>query len=148
MWKEFKEFAVKGNAFDLAVGLIVGAAFTAIVNSLVTDIIMPPIGRVMGNLDFSNLYLSLSSKVPRGLSLVEARKLGPVWAYGNFITLLINFLIISFVIFLLVKGFNRLKRPHPSAVPVVKECPSCTMSIPIKAIRCPHCTTQLGPPRT
>lgn len=148
MWKEFKEFAVKGNAFDLAVGLIIGAAFTAIVNSLVNDIIMPPIGRVLGDLDFTNLYLPLSHKVPHGLALVEARKIGPVWAYGNFITLLINFLLIAFVIFLLVKGFNKLKRPHPNAPPVAKDCPACTMSIPIRATRCPHCTSELNGART
>ena len=142
MWKEFKEFAVKGNAIDLAVGVIIGAAFGKIVTSVVEDLLMPPIGRVAGNLDFSNLYVPLSDKITPGLSLVEAKKLGPVFAYGNFITITINFLIVAFCVFLLVKGINKMKRPSPNAPPVVKDCPACTMSIPIKAIRCPHCTTE------
>jgi large conductance mechanosensitive channel len=144
MWKEFKEFAVKGNAIDLAVGVIIGAAFGKIVSSIVEDLLMPPIGRVVGNLDFSNLYLPLSDKIAPGLPLAEARKIGPVFAYGNFITVAINFLIVAFCIFLLVKGINRLKRPAPHAEPVVKDCPACTMSIPVKATRCPHCTTDLS----
>src|ERR1700731_3485359 len=106
MWKEFKEFAVKGNAIDLAVGVIIGAAFGKIVSSIVEDLLMPPVGRLVGNLDFSNLYVPLS-------------------------------------IFLVVKGINKLKQPSPKGDPVVKECPACTMSIPIKATRCPHCTTDL-----
>ena len=142
MWKEFKEFAVKGNAIDLAVGVIIGAAFGKIVTSVVEDLLMPPIGRVAGNLDFSNLYVPLSDKITPGLSLVEAKKLGPVFAYGNFITITINFLIAAFCVFLLVKGINKMKRPSPNAPPVVKDCPACTMSIPIKATRCPHCTTE------
>jgi large conductance mechanosensitive channel len=143
MWKEFKEFAVKGNAIDLAVGVIIGAAFGKIVTSVVEDLLMPPIGRVAGNLDFSNLYLSLSDKITPGLSLVEAKKLGPVFAYGNFISTAINFLIVAFCVFLLVKGINKMKKPSPSAPAVVKDCPACTMSIPIKATRCPHCTSEL-----
>jgi large conductance mechanosensitive channel len=143
MWKEFKEFAVKGNAIDLAVGVIIGAAFGKIVTSVVEDLLMPPIGRIAGNLDFSNLYLSLSDKITPGLSLVEAKKLGPVFAYGNFISIAINFLIVAFCDFLLVKGINKMKKPSPSAPAVVKDCPACTMSIPIKATRCPHCTTEL-----
>ncbi|HJT46399.1 MAG TPA: large conductance mechanosensitive channel protein MscL [Chthoniobacterales bacterium] len=142
MWKEFKEFAVKGNAIDLAVGVIIGAAFGKIVTSIVEDLLMPPIGRVVGNLDFSNLYLPLSDKVTQGLSLAEAKKLGPVFAYGNFISILINFVIIAFCIFLMVKMINKMKKPSPTVAPVVKDCPACTMSIPIKATRCPHCTTQ------
>ena len=142
MWKEFKEFAVKGNAIDLAVGVIIGAAFGKIVTSIVEDLLMPPVGRVVGNLDFSNLYVPLSDKVTPGLSLVEAKKLGPVFAYGNFITATINFAIIAFCIFLLVKMINKMKKPSPTAAPVVKDCPACTMSIPVKAMRCPHCTTQ------
>lgn len=144
MWKEFKEFAVKGNAIDLAVGVIIGAAFGKIVTSIVEDLLMPPVGRVVGNLDFSNLYVPLSDKVTPGLSLVEAKKLGPVFAYGSFITITINFAIVAFCIFLLVKGINKMKRPSPTAAPVVKDCPACTMSIPIKATRCPHCTTELS----
>jgi len=144
VWKEFKEFAVKGNAIDLAVGVIIGAAFGKIVSSIVEDLLMPPIGRAIGNLDFSNLYLRLSDKIPPGVSLADAKKLGPVFAYGNFITVAINFIIVAFCIFLLVKGINKLKKPAPTAPPVVKDCPACTMSIPIKATRCPHCTTDLS----
>jgi large conductance mechanosensitive channel len=144
MWKEFKEFAVKGNAIDLAVGVIIGAAFGKIVSSIVEDLLMPPIGKVVGNLDFSNLYIPLSDKVAPGLALAEARKAGPVFAYGSFISILINFVIVAFCIFLLVKGINRLKKPSPTAAPVAKDCPACAMSIPIKATRCPHCTTELA----
>src|SRR5438270_3819197 len=141
MWKEFKEFAVKGNAVDLAVGVIIGAAFGRIVSSVVEDLLMPPLGRIAGNLDFSNLYVPLSDKVTPGLALADAKKLGPVFAYGNFITIAINFAIVAFCIFLVVKGINRMKKPSPTAAPVVKDCPACTMSIPFKATRCPHCTT-------
>ena len=143
MWKEFKEFAVKGNAIDLAVGVIIGAAFGKIVTSVVEDLLMPPIGRVAGNLDFSNLYVPLSDKITPGLSLVEAKKLGPVFAYGNFISITISFLIVAFCVFLLVKGINRMKKPSATSPPVVKDCPACAMSIPVKATRCPHCTTEL-----
>jgi large conductance mechanosensitive channel len=144
MLKEFKEFAVKGNVVDLAVGVIIGAAFGKIVSSIVEDLLMPPIGRAAGNLDFSNLYLPLSDKIPPGMALADARKLGPVFAYGNFITISINFIIVAFCIFLLVKAINKMKQPSPKADPVVKDCPACTMSIPIKATRCPHCTTELS----
>jgi large conductance mechanosensitive channel len=144
VWKEFKEFAVKGNAIDLAVGVIIGVAFGKIVTSIVEDLLMPPIGRVVGNLDFSNLYIRLSDKVAPGLSLADAKKAGPVFAYGSFITTTINFLIVAFCIFLVVKGINHLKRPK-TGPPTVKDCPACTMSIPIKAKRCPHCTTELQP---
>ena len=142
MLKEFKEFSVKGNAIDLAVGVIIGAAFGKIVTSIVEDLLMPPVGRVAGNLDFSNLYIPLSDKITAGLPLAEARKMGPVFAYGNFITISINFCIVAFCIFLVVKGINKLKQPG-SGPPVVKDCPACAMSIPIKATRCPHCTTEL-----
>ncbi len=143
MWKEFKEFAVKGNAIDLAVGVIIGAAFGKIVTSIVEDLIMPPIGSVVGNLDFANLYFPLSDKITPRLPLVEARKLGPVLAYGSFLTVVINFLIVAFCIFLLVKAVNKMNRPHPAAPAVAKDCPYCTMSIPIKATRCPHCTSEM-----
>jgi len=143
MWKEVKEFAVKGNAIDLAVGVIIGAAFGKIVTSVVEDLLMPPIGRVAGNLDFSNLYIPLSDKITASLPLADAKKLGPVFAYGNFITITINFIIVAFCIFLVVKGVNKLKQPE-SGPPVVKDCPACTMSIPIRATRCPHCTTELS----
>ena len=138
MLKEFKEFAVKGNAIDLAVGVIIGAAFGKIITSIVEDLLMPPIGRAAGNLDFSNMYVPLSDKIAPGLSLADAKKLGPVFAYGNFLTVTINFLIVA------VKAINRMKKPSPTAAPVAKDCPACTMSIPIKARRCPHCTSEIG----
>ncbi|MGN6180447.1 MAG: large conductance mechanosensitive channel protein MscL [Mucilaginibacter sp.] len=112
--KEFKEFAVKGNVMDLAIGVIIGAAFKSIVDSAVNDLIMPIVG-IFFKADFSNLYIPLSSKVPDGLSLVDARKLGPVFAWGNFVSVVINFLILAFIVFLLVKGINSLKREEPAA---------------------------------
>jgi len=144
MLKEFKEFAMKGNVVDLAVAVIIGAAFGRIVTSLVEDMIMPVIGKLTGGLDFSNLYLPLSDKVPAGLSLVEARKHGAVLAWGNFVTIVINFLIIAFCIFLVVKALNSMKKPASNAPATTKDCPACTMTIPIQATRCPHCTTQLA----
>lgn len=143
MWKEFKEFAIKGNAIDLAVGVVIGAAFGKIVTSIVEDVIMPPIGAATGGLDFSNLYHPLSDKVTPGLALADAKKLGPVLAYGNFITIIINFLIVAFCIFLVVKAINNMKRPKTTD-PVAKDCPFCTKSIPIKASRCPECTAELA----
>ena len=147
MWKEFKEFAVKGNAIDLAVGVIIGAAFGSIVTSLVKDILMPPIGLVTGGLDFSNKFIVLK---PGGDGMTSfsspadalAHK-AITWNYGNFITFVINFVIVAFCIFLVVKAVNNMKRPAPSAEAVSKDCPACAMTIPIKATRCPHCTTEL-----
>src|SRR5436190_22717703 len=107
--KEFKEFALKGNVMDLAVGVIIGAAFKTIVDSVVNDLIMPLVG-VFFKSDFSNLYLPLSSKVPEGLALADARKLGPVFAWGNFISVVINFLVLAVIIFLMIKGMNRLRK--------------------------------------
>jgi large conductance mechanosensitive channel len=143
MWKEFKEFAVKGNVVDLAVAVIIGAAFGKIVSSFVEDVIMPPVGAATGGLDFSNLYVPLSSKVTPGLALADAKKLGPVLAYGNFITVVINFVIVALCIFLVVQALNKMKRPKAEADPVAKDCPYCTKSIPIKASRCPECTAEL-----
>ena len=148
MWKEFKEFAVKGNALDLAVGVVIGAAFTGIVNSLVKDLIMPPIGLLTGGLDFSNQFVVLKPG-PGGAhdfnTPADAVKAGAItWNYGNFITLLINFVIVAFAIFLVVRGINKLKRPKPGTAPVVKDCPVCTMSIPINAKRCPQCTSEIA----
>ena len=144
MWKEFREFAVKGNAIDLAVGVIIGAAFGGIVNSLVKDILMPPVGLLVGGLDFSNKFLILKEAPGGGVfnTPADAAKAGAVtWNYGNFVILIINFLIVAFCIFLVVKAMNNLKR-SPAAEPVSKDCPACMMSIPIKATRCPHCTTE------
>src|ERR1700680_1943490 len=148
MWKEFKEFAIKGNAVDLAVGVIIGAAFGGIINSLVKDILMPPIGLLTGGLDFSNKFLVLKD-APGGALFAtpaDAVKAGAItWNYGNFITLVINFIIVAFAVFLLVRGINKMKQPTQKA-PVSKDCPACAMTIPLKATRCPHCTTDLSRP--
>ena len=148
MWKEFKEFAIKGNAFDLAIGVVIGAAFTGIVGSLVKDIIMPPISLLTGGLDFSNKFVVLKAGKDGAAvftNTADAVKAGAItWNYGVFVTLIINFLIVAFSIFLLVRAFNAMKRPKPNAEPVVKDCPACAMSIPIKARRCPHCTSELA----
>ena len=145
MWKEFKEFAVKGNAIDLAVGVIIGAAFGSIVTSLVKDILMPPIGLVTGGLDFSNKFLVLKAGADGMTNFAtpaDAVAHKPItWNYGNFLTFLINFVIVAFCIFLVVKAVNNMKRPAPNAES--KDCPACAMTIPIKATRCPHCTTEL-----
>jgi large conductance mechanosensitive channel len=150
MFKEFKEFAIKGNAVDLAVGVVIGAAFGSIVTSLVKDILMPPIGLLTGGLDFSNKFLVLKN-APSGAAFatpVDAVKAGAItWNYGNFVTLVINFIIVAFCIFLVVKAMNKMKKPSPTAAPVAKDCPACTMSIPIRATRCPHCTTDLAAAR-
>ena len=147
MWKEFKEFAVKGNAIDLAVGVIIGAAFGSIVTSLVKDIIMPPMGLLAGGLDFSNKFVVLKAAKDGAAAFntpADALKAGAVtWNYGNFITLVINFVIVAFCIFLVIRGINKMKRPT-HAPPVTKDCPACAMTIPIKAKRCPHCTTELS----
>jgi large conductance mechanosensitive channel len=147
VWKEFKEFAIKGNAVDLAVGVIIGAAFSGIINSLVKDIVMPPISLLTGGLDFSNKFIVLRAAKDGSVAFntpADAVKVGAItWNYGNFITLLINFLIVAGAVFLLVRGINKLKR-EPQAEPVTKECPQCATTIPIKARRCPHCTTELA----
>jgi large conductance mechanosensitive channel len=148
MWKEFKEFAIKGNAIDLAVGVIIGAAFGGIVASLVKDILMPPIGLLTGGLDFSNKFIVLKAGADGATNFATptdalAHK-AITWNYGNFITLVINFVIVAFCIFLVVKAVNNMKRPAPDAKPVSKDCPACAMSIPIKATRCPYCTSELS----
>ena len=141
MLKEFKAFAMRGNVMDLAVGVIIGAAFGAVVTSLVGDIIMPPIGMVMGNVDFKDLFLALDGVAYK--SLTDAKAAGaPVIAYGNFINTIVNFLIVAFAIFLLVKQMNRFSKPAPAPA-TTKDCPYCSMSIPIKAVRCPQCTSDL-----
>ena len=147
MFKEFKEFAIKGNAIDLAVGVIIGAAFGAIVNSLVKDILMPPLGLLTGGLDFANKFVVLK-EAPGGVVFAtpaDALKAGAItWNYGNFITLVINFIIVAFCVFLMVRSLNKMKRSAPDAAPASKDCPACTMTIPIKATRCPHCTSDLS----
>lgn len=145
MLKEFKEFAIKGNAVDMAVGIVIGAAFGGIVASLVKDIIMPPIGLLTGGLDFTNMFVVLKPSGATFATLADATKAGALtWNYGTFITLIINFLIVAFAIFMVVKMLNNMKKPAPAAAPVAKDCPACQMSIPIKATRCPHCTTEMS----
>jgi len=142
MWKEFKTFAISGSVIDLAVGIIIGAAFGKIVSSLVNDIIMPPIGLLLGRVDFSNLFLNLSGQAYT--TLAEAKKAGAATLnYGLFLNTLIEFLIVGFAIFLVVRQVNQMKRPAPSAAPTTKECPFCKMTVAIKATRCPHCTSEL-----
>ncbi len=127
--KEFKEFAVKGNAVDMAVGIVIGAAFGKIVTSLVNDIVMPPLGLLLGHMDFAGLAIRLNDK--------------PFIKYGLFINTLVDFVIVGFAIFLVVKQMNRLKQAPAAADPTTKECPKCCSVIPIKASRCPHCTSEL-----
>ncbi|HSD59334.1 MAG TPA: large-conductance mechanosensitive channel protein MscL [Burkholderiales bacterium] len=146
MLKEFKEFAMRGNVVDMAVGIVIGAAFGAIVKSLVDDVIMPPIGLVLGNVDFSNLFLVLKDGATAGPypSLPEARKAGAVaMGYGAFINTIISFMIVAFAVFMLVRAVNRLKSAPPPADPTTKECPHCCSTIAIKATRCPQCTSAL-----
>lgn len=126
LMKEFKEFAMRGNVVDLAVGVIIGAAFGGIVKSLTDDIIMPIIGKALGNMDFTNYYVSLSDKIPAGLSLAEAKKLGlPVIAYGNFLTIVLNFIILAFCIFMMVKGMNSMRKKE-AAAPAAPAAPTPT----------------------
>jgi large conductance mechanosensitive channel len=149
MLKEFKEFAMRGNVLDMAVGIIIGAAFGSIVNSLVADVIMPPIGLLLGNIDFSNLFIVLKDGAKAAgpyASLAAAKAAGAVSInYGFFINTVISFLIVAFAIFLLIRGVNQLRRQEaaPPAVPTTKECPHCLSTIPIKATRCAHCTSEL-----
>lgn len=148
MFKEFKEFALKGNVVDMAVGIIIGAAFGTIVTSMVNDIIMPPIGMLLGNVDFSSLFLVLKQgKIPAPYATIaDAKAAGAVTMnYGLFINTIISFLILSFAVFLLVKNINRLKRQSDEApaAPLTRECPFCFSVIPIKAVRCGHCTSEL-----
>jgi large conductance mechanosensitive channel len=143
MFKDFKEFVTRGNVLDLAIGIIMGAAFVAIVNSLVKDVIMPPIGLLLGKIDFNALYINLSGK--RYASLTEARAAGaPVIAYGIFLNSVISFLIVAFVVFLIVRAVNRLRREQPAA-PMTRKCPFCLEAVDVAATRCPHCTSELPP---
>ena len=143
---EFKEFAMKGNVVDLAVGVIIGGAFGKIVDSLVKDIVMPAMGRMLGGVDFKHLYLNLGDKVFETLEAAEKAS-APIVKYGAFINSVVDFVIIAFAIFMAIKVMNRLKRAEeapPSAEPTTRECPHCLSAIPLKATRCPHCTSQLA----
>ncbi len=140
MLKEFKEFAMRGNVLDMAIGVIIGGAFGKIVTSLVSDLLMPPIGLLMGKVDFSSLFLNLSGTPQPSLTAAKAAG-APTVNYGVFLQTVFDFIIIAFVIFLLVKQINRLKKPEPAAVPTTKDCPYCFSTIPIKATKCAHCTS-------
>ena len=148
MIKEFKEFVMRGNVLDMAVGIIIGAAFGSIISSLVADVIMPPIGLLLGNIDFSNLFLVLKEGKVAGPyeSLAAAKAAGAVSInYGFFINTIITFLIVAFAVFLLIRSVNKFVRQQaaPPPVPTTKECPYCLSTIPIKASRCGHCTSEL-----
>jgi len=149
MFKEFKEFAMRGNVIDMAVGIVIGAAFGTIVKSLVSDIIMPPIGLLLGKVDFANLFAVLKQgEAVAGpyASLADAQAAGAVTInYGVFINTLISFMVIAFAIFIVIRNMNKLKKKEeaPPAEPTTKDCPYCLTSIPIKATRCPHCTSKL-----
>lgn len=146
MLKEFREFVARGNMVDLAVGVVIGAAFGRIVDSLVKDILMPPVGMLLGKVDFSNLYINLGPT--DYASLQEAQAAGaPTLNYGNFINNIITFLIVAFAVFLLLKQINRFRRAaDDSATPTTQACPHCVMMIPLGSRRCPHCTSELAAP--
>jgi len=142
MLKEFEEFALRGNVLDMAIGIIIGAAFGKIVTSLVNDIIMPPIGLLLGNVDFSNLFINLSGG--EYASLAAAQEAGAATInYGVFINMVLDFIVVALVIFFLVRWVNRMKKPAPVAAPPTRDCPYCFTAIPIKATRCPNCTSKL-----
>ncbi|HEU4525894.1 MAG TPA: large-conductance mechanosensitive channel protein MscL [Gemmatimonadales bacterium] len=147
MLKEFKDFAMRGNVLDLAVGIIIGGAFGTIVKSLVDDVIMPPVGLALGNVDFADLFLLLkagSKAAPPYATLAEAQAAGAVTInYGLFVNAVITFLIVAFAVFMLVRAANRLRPPEAPAAPTTRECPFCRMAIPTGATRCPQCTSEL-----
>ena len=149
MLKEFREFAMRGNVVDMAVGIIIGAAFGSIVTSLVNDVVMPPIGLLLGNVDFSNLFLTLLEGEIAGPygSLADAQSAGAVTInYGIFINTIISFLVIAFAVFLLIRAINRLQKEEKTTPvePITKQCPFCMSEINIEASRCPHCTSKIG----
>jgi len=142
MFKEFKEFVMRGNVMDLAIGIIIGAAFGKIITSFVSDVLMPPIGLLLGKRDFSNLFINLSGT--HYDTLKAAKEAGAATInYGVFLGTIIDFLIVAFVIFLVIKQVNRMRRPAEEEAPSTTECAFCASSIPIKAVRCPHCTSEL-----
>jgi len=150
MLNEFKQFAMRGNVVDMAVGIIIGGAFGTIVKSLVADVMMPPLGLLLGGVDFSDLFITLKEGTTAGpyATLAAAQAAGAVTiGYGVFMNAVISFLIVAFAVFLLIKGINKLQREKeaPAAKPTTKDCPRCFTAIPIKATRCPHCTSDIGP---
>ncbi|HEY7715869.1 MAG TPA: large-conductance mechanosensitive channel protein MscL [Candidatus Binatia bacterium] len=142
MYKEFKEFIMRGNVVDLAVAVVIGAAFGRIVTSFVEDILMPPIGLLLGNVDFSNLFINLSGKDYDSIAAAKAAGAATL-NYGIFINNIINFLIIAFAVFLIIRQINRMKGPAPAAAPATKDCPHCLSAIPVGATKCAHCTAEL-----
>ncbi len=142
MLKEFKEFAMRGNVMDMAVGIIIGAAFGRIVTSLVNDILMPPIGLLLGKVDFSTLFVNISGTHYDTLAQAKAAGAATI-NYGLFLNTLIDFVIVAFVIFLIVRQINRWNKPAPAAAPATKDCPYCYSAIPVKATRCPNCTSEV-----
>ncbi len=149
MFKEFKEFAMRGSVVDMAVGIVIGAAFGTIVKSFVDDVLMPPIGLLLGNVDFSNLFLTLKEGGKAAgpyASLAAAKAAGAVTLnLGLFINTIISFLIVAFAVFLVIKGMNRMQQEKPAPPADTKECPFCFSAVPLQASRCPHCTSQLSP---
>ena len=149
MFKEFREFAMRGSVLDMAVGIIIGAAFGTIVSSLVADVLMPPIGLLLGKVDFANLYVLLTAGQTPGpyASLAAAQQAGAVTLnYGAFINKIISFLIVAFSLFLIIRSMNRMKRKAeaPAPAPTTKDCPFCATAVPLKAVRCPYCTSELA----
>lgn len=143
MFKEFKEFAMRGNVLDMAIGIIIGAAFGKIITILVNEVLMPPLGLLLGNVDFSNLFINLSKDSYASLAAAKAAG-APTINYGLFLNSIIDFVIVAFVIFLLIKQVNRFKaKPAPAAAPTTKECPYCLSAIPIKATKCAYCGSDL-----
>lgn len=144
MLREFKEFALRGNVLDMAVGIIIGAAFGSIVTSFVNDILMPPVGLLLGRVDFANLFINLSGTPYDTLAEAQAAGVATI-NYGLFINTVLDFVIVAFVVFLLIRQINRMTREQeaPPEEPTTKDCPYCLSSIPIKAVRCPHCTSEL-----
>jgi len=144
MWSEFRAFIARGNVMDLAVAVIMGAAFGRIVSTLVEGVIMPPLGVLLGRIDFSSLMIVLDSSKGVPASLADARTRGiPVVAYGLLLNEVVSFLIVAFVVFVLIKQVNRIKGTPPAPAPATRECPYCASGIPLKATRCPHCTSSL-----
>jgi large conductance mechanosensitive channel len=143
MLKEFKEFAMRGSVLDMAIGIIIGGAFGKIITSLVGDIIMPPIGLLLGKVNFNDLYFSLDGKIYPSLAAAKAAG-APTINYGMFVNTILDFVIVAFVIFLLIRQMNRLMPAAPAAPPATKDCAFCASSIPMKALRCPNCTSQLA----
>lgn len=144
MLKEFREFAMRGNVLDMAIGIIIGTAFGKIITSFVSDILMPPIGVLLGKVNFANLFVNLSSQHYQNLADAKAAGAATI-NYGLFLNTVIDFIIVAFVIFLLIRQVNRFKKKEQPAAPTTKECPYCLSAVPLKAVRCPQCTSELKP---